>query len=91
MGLNQMLRETAQIMFPKKTLALGGEDIRAPLIKITPMCVPAGTLLRFCNSITRFSSEMFLQEHLDVFCTQFTCLHSNSSLHLKCDADYAAE
>jgi hypothetical protein len=34
---------------------------------------------------------MFLQEHSDVFCTQFTNVHSNSSLHLKCDADYAAQ
>jgi chromosome partitioning protein len=28
---------------------------------------------------------------LDAFCTRFTCLHSKCSLHLKCEADYAAD
>jgi hypothetical protein len=28
---------------------------------------------------------------LDLFCTQFTRVHSRSSLHLKCEADYAAQ
>jgi hypothetical protein len=55
--------------------------------------VPAGTLPQFaiCTFLVRMATRMFLQEHLDLFCTQFTCVHSNSSLHLKYDADYAAQ
>jgi hypothetical protein len=39
---------------------------------------------------TAYQPRMFLQEHWTRFAHQFTHLHSSSSLHLKCGADYAA-
>jgi len=69
-GLNQMLHETAQIMFPQKHPPLGGETSGRHSSR-SPRCVPAGTLLRFCNSIARFASEMFQREH-------WTCFAHNS-------------
>jgi hypothetical protein len=79
------------IMFPKRTpYAWRGRHPGTPYQDHQEVFLQENTP-SICNAIARSASEMFLREHLDVFCTQFTCLHSNSSLHLKCDADYAAE
>ena len=56
-----------------------------------PKCSCRNTPSDSSTALPGFVYEMFLQEHLDVFCTQFTNVHSNSPLQLKCDADYAAE